>query len=350
MKNIHISKRISLYFILAGVFFLTSFITIYFIHRYLAEGSVLLDSRLLSWNVMGSIISLLALYYLADGLRLHFVIRAMGYRVPFGYIMKLVFVNIFVSNVTPLATGGGVAQVYLLSRKNVPVGDATAATSIRTILAVLILFSLTPIIIFLEPNLFNLFYSRKVIFYIPVFTLLYLGFFFMILFRTRTIAFLIFQMMRFLQRAGFISRRRFRKVFLRVSRETRRFSGGFRLFLTGRPLYVFLSFLFTCIFLLLLFSFSVVLVRGLGYSVSAPTILAFQVVVTFFMYFAPTPGAAGVAEGGYGLLFAQVVGRHDITLLTISWRFLTIYLGVLVGILIAYMDIFRSGTEIRDGQ
>jgi len=43
------------------------------------------------------------------------------------------------------------------------------------------------------------------------------------------------------------------------------------------------------------------------------TVLAFQVVVTFFMYFAPTPGAAGVAEGGYGLLFAQLVRKQDIT-------------------------------------
>lgn len=350
MRNIHISKRLSLYFLLAGVFFLISFFTIYFIHRYFAGGSILLDSRLLSPNVIAGLVALLGLYYLADGLRLHFVIRTMGYRIPFRYIMKLVFINIFVSNVTPFATGGGVAQVYFLSRKGVPVGDATAATSIRTILAALILFCLTPIIVFLEPNLFDLLYNRKVIFYIPAFTILYLGCFFMILFRTRTIRFLIFRVMKFLQRAGFISHSRFRVVFLKLSRETSRFSVGFRRFLTGRPLHVFLSVLFTCLFLLLLFSFSILLVRGLGYSVSALTILALQVVLTFFMYFAPTPGATGVAEGGYGLLFSQVVGRHDITLLIVAWRFLTIYIGVLAGILITYRDIFKTGTETRNEQ
>ena len=74
---------------------------------------------------------------------------------------------------------------------------------------------------------------------------------------------------------------------------------------------------------------------------SALTVLAFQVVVTFFMYFAPTPGAAGVAEGGYGLLFAQLVQKQDITLLTLSWRFLTIYVGVLIGIVIIYREIFN---------
>ena len=92
----------------------------------------------------------------------------------------------------------------------------------------------------------------------------------------------------------------------------------------------------------MLFSFSIVLIRALGYKVPVLTILAFQVVVTFFMYFAPTPGAAGVAEGGYGLLFAQLVHKQDIALLTLSWRFLTIYIGVLIGIFIIYREIFSG--------
>lgn len=347
MKGVHISKRMSLYFVLAGVFFLISFFTIYIVHHYLAEGTILVDSRLLSLNLIVSLFALLGLYYLADGLRMHFVIRAMGFRIPFRYIMKLVFVNIFISNVTPFATGGGVAQVYFLSRKGVPLGIATAATTIRTFLAALILFTLTPGIILLEPNLFDIFRSARILVYIVGFVVIYFSCFSVVLFRTRSFASLVFKVMRFLQLAGLISRSRFRKMYLRFAGELRRFSKGFRLFFEGPPAFVFLSFLFTGGFLLILFSFSVLLVRGLGYDVSAVTILAFQVVVTFFMYFAPTPGAAGVAEGGYGLLFSQVVSRHDITLLTVSWRFLTIYIGVLAGIVIAYREIFRGGAKVR---
>ena len=323
-----------MYFLLAGIFFLIFFCTICFIHRYVAEGRLLLDSRLLSWKVVSSLAVLLVLYYLADGTRLYFVIRAIGSHVSFRYIMKLVFVNIFVSNVTPLATGGGVAQVYFLSRKNVPIGEATAATSIRTILAMLVLFTLTPIIVFLEPNLFDLFYDRNIAFYIAGVAGLYLAAFFTVLFRTRVLKRILYVSMDFFQRRKLLSRRRFRALFMRFSRELNRFSGGFHRFFTGRPLYVFLAAVFTCFFLLLLFSFSIVLIRGLGYKIPALTILAFQVVVTFFMYFAPTPGATGVAEGGHGLLFAQLVQKQDITLLTLSWRFLTIYVGVIIGILI----------------
>ena len=59
------------------------------------------------------------------------------------------------------------------------------------------------------------------------------------------------------------------------------------------------------------------------------------------MYFTPTPGASGVAEGGYGLLFSQLVNNHDITMLTLSWRFLTVYVGVIIGILITYKEILK---------
>jgi len=76
-------------------------------------------------------------------------------------------------------------------------------------------------------------------------------------------------------------------------------------------------------------------------------VLAFQVVVTFFMYFAPTPGAAGVAEGGYGLLFSQLVQKQDITLLTLSWRFLTIYVGLVIGMFVIYREMFNHRKEDR---
>jgi len=77
------------------------------------------------------------------------------------------------------------------------------------------------------------------------------------------------------------------------------------------------------------------------------TIWSFEIVVTFFMYFTPTPCAAGLAEGGYGLLFAQLVQKNDILLLTLSWRFLTIYVGLAIGIFIIYGEIFNHRRAAR---
>ena len=344
---LHVSKRVLGYFGLAGLFFLLSFITIYFVHRIFSEGQLRLDPHLLSVHIIGGLAVLLVLYFLADGLRLYCVIRAMGFRIAFAYIVKLVFINIFVSNVTPLATGGGVVQVYFMKQKGMPIGEATAATSIRTILAALILFTLTPIIIWSEPNLFRLFFHRNLLYGITGFSCVYLTVFWVILFRIRVIKRWLFRGLYLLKTLKIVSRPQFRSLFLKVSHELDLFSDGFKRYFRVGPGWAALSVVSTALFLLLLFSFSVVLVRALGYQVPVLTVLAFQVVVTFFMYFAPTPGAAGVAEGGYGLLFAQLVQKQDITLLTLSWRFLTIYIGVLIGIFVIYREIFNRKKAVR---
>jgi len=338
---LHVSRKVTGYFGLAALFFALSFTTVYFIHRYFSEGQLRIPTGMLSAGVIGSLAVLLVLYFLADGLRLYSVIRAMGFRIAFSYIVKLVFVNIFVSNVTPMATGGGVVQVYLMNRKGMPVGEATAATSIRTILSALILFTLTPIIIWTGPNQFAMFFHRNILYGITGISCAYLAVFWVILCRIRIIKRCMFWILYFLLSINIVSRPRFRSWFLRVSRELDLLADGFKRYFRNNPGWAVLSVIFTAFFLLLLFSFSIVLVRALGYQVPVLTVLAFQVVVTFFMYFAPTPGAAGVAEGGYGLLFSQLVQTQDIAILTLAWRFLTIYVGVVIGIVVISREMFK---------
>jgi len=338
---LHVYRRVMGYFGLAVLFFTLSFTTVYFVHHYFSGGPLRIPSSLLSANVIGSLAILLVLYFLADGLRLYSVIRAMGFRIAFPYIVKLVFVNIFVSNVTPLATGGGVVQVYFMRRKGMSVGGATAATSIRTILAALILFTLTPVIIWTEPNQFRMFFHRNLLYGLTGVSCAYLAVFWMILCRIRIIKRWMFRGLYLLKAMNIVSRPRFRSWFLNFSRELDLFSDAFKHYFRNSPGWAALSIFFTALFLFLFFSFSIVLVRALGYQVPVLTVLAFQVVVTFFMYFAPTPGATGVAEGGYGLLFAQLVQRQDIALLTLAWRFLTIYVGVAIGIVVVYREVFQ---------
>lgn len=67
------------------------------------------------------------------------------------------------------------------------------------------------------------------------------------------------------------------------------------------------------------------------------------VATTFVMYFAPTPGASGVAEGVFGLVFAGIVTASHLVLVTLAWRFLTVYLGMLVGIVITVHETTVSG-------
>ncbi|WP_457554156.1 lysylphosphatidylglycerol synthase transmembrane domain-containing protein [Desulfobacula sp.] len=228
-----------------------------------------------------------------------------------------------------------------MKQKGMPIGEATAATSIRTLLAALMLFTLTPIIVWTRPGLFHTFLHKNLLYGITGVSCVYLVVFWIILFRIKMIKRFIYRGLYALNFVKIVSQPRFRSVFLKVSHELDLFSDGFKRYFTGSPRWASLSVFTTALFLLLLFSFSVILIRAFGYQVPFLTVLAFQVVVTFFMYFAPTPGATGVAEGGYGLLFAQLVPAGDIMMLTLFWRFLTIYIGVVIGIFVVYKEIFN---------
>lgn len=345
-----IYKRILRYFGLAGIFFLVSLSSIYFVYRVFSERQIRINPDLFSAHVIIILVILIILYFLADGMRLYCVIRAMGSRIPFRYIIKLVFINIFISNVTPLATGGGIVQVYFMNQKGIPLGKATAATLIRTMLAALILFTLTPIIILAEPNLFRIFFHHNLFYIIAVVSSVYIAILWLILFQIGIVKRCLLWIIKLFKSLHLISGRRYRHLYLELSHELDLFSKSFRSYFSYSPMWAILSFLCTALYLFLLFSFSYVLIDELGYNVHLFTVLAFQVVVTFFMYFAPTPGATGVAEGGYGLLFAQLVQKQDIAMLTLAWRTLTIYIGVLIGIVIIYREFLTAKRRPGNGK
>ena len=82
---------------------------------------------------------------------------------------------------------------------------------------------------------------------------------------------------------------------------------------------------------------------GLGSPVDYPLILALMLVNTFIMYFAPTPGAAGIAEGVFAILFSTLAGSGELLILVLGWRFLTVHLGMLIGVPITLYALGRKG-------
>jgi hypothetical protein len=46
-------------------------------------------------------------------------------------------------------------------------------------------------------------------------------------------------------------------------------------------------------------------------------------------------------------LFSQLVQKQDIAPLTLAWRFLTIYVGVVIGIVVMYREMFTRKKEDR---
>jgi len=105
---------------------------------------------------------------------------------------------------------------------------------------------------------------------------------------------------------------------------------------------VCLSILFTALFLLSLFSFPALLMHSLGYTVDYVVSLGLLVVTTFVMYFSPTPGASGISEGVFGSFFRDILSGNHLVLVTLSWRFLTIYLGMIIGLIVLQRELIKD--------
>ena len=324
------------------IFILMTAVGLYAVYDQFAGRSFSVDTRLLSPGTLLAVGALLLVYFAADGLRLYYTLRSLGHKVPLSVITRLVFINLFFSNVTPMATGGGFAQIWYLQNHGVPLGRATAATTIRTVLAVIFIFSLTPFFLLTLDAFKGESLAGDLGPVLAVLILLYLGFFLVVLFRTRWLIGPLSGFLRLLRRPHLLSSHRHRHWQFKARREMLRFSVSFGDYLQGPRLFVGLSVLFTFLFLLSLFSFPALLIWALDYDVDYLVSLGLLVVTTFVMYFSPTPGASGISEGVFGSFFRDTLGSGHLLLVTVAWRFVTIYLGMLIGLIILQKELFAK--------
>ena len=315
---------------------------LYAVYDLFAERTLTFDARLIAPGTLLSVAGLLLVYFISDGLRLYFTLRALGHRLPLPAMFRLVFINLFFSNITPMATGGGFAQIWFLSQHGVPVGRATAATTIRTVLAVLFIFSLTPVFLLTLKSLDGNSIVGDIGPALAFLIVLYLGFFLVLLFRTRWLIGPLTRLLRTARRLHLISERRHRRWQFKARREMLRLSRSFGDYLRGAPVFVWLSILFTAIFFLSPFSFPALLMHSLDYSVDYVMSVGLLVVTTFVMYFSPTPGASGISEGVFGSFFRDILSGNHLILVIVCWRLLTIYLGMIIGLVVLQKELVAN--------
>lgn len=323
----------------AALFLLLTLAVFWGLAGFLGEGVPRVDPRLLELRSLGLIGLFLTIYFLADGLRLHFVLRTLDAPVSFRQVMPLVFVNIFFSNITPMATGGGFAQIYYLQRRGVPVGLAAAATTIRTILAMLAIFIAAPVFLIGAPAVDLAGGSGALVSSIAVVIALYLAGFLVVLLRPEWLLRILDGALALLVQARLMEPDRRRRWIDALGRESASFAQGFRRFLSGPKRHSVAAALSTLLFLFTLFAMPALLMALLGQDPDWLTVVGTLSVVTFLMYFAPSPGGAGFSELAFAGLMAGQIDPPQLVLVIFAWRFLTIYLGMAIGAVVSVVAL-----------
>jgi glycosyltransferase 2 family protein len=338
------------YIFLLLLFFFISYLSLVAVYHIASDQTSFLSLRIFSMDLFCKIIVLLLVYFAADVLRFFYVLKAINVTIPMKYMIRLAFVNIFVSNITPSATGGGVAQIYLLNKKGVSLGAATAGSSIRTALPIMFFTICTPIILIFDRNLRQVFPNQEFGIYVAVmiaFDLLIIWVVVGLTRRPERIVQIIVRIRVHFERKNVKKEGKIIKLLDKLIDETARFSEHFMMYIHGDKRYVLLSILFTLLFLFSLFLFPYFLIEDLNSNVSLFDVVFSQIVITAVMYFAPTPGAAGIAEAAFVAMFSKYVSHSDIVSLTFAWRLCTIYIGVIIGLVIFYVEIMKKHEKLE---
>jgi uncharacterized protein (TIRG00374 family) len=275
-------------------------------------------------------------------MRFYYILKSLNIAIPAKLIIKISFLNIFVSNITPSATGGGFIQIYYLNKYGVNIGDATAATTIRTAITIVFFIIAVPITLLTEKNLRNIPYHFSIIAYTIIVTFCYILFIVFTVYKSRLFKKIIYVTLRKLRKKRLISNKYFKKFSTFFLREASIYAYSMLDFIKTTPHYTILSVIFSALFLFSSFTFSVILIKALGYDMPVSTIIGYQILITFIMYFAPTPGSSGIAEGAYSFIFSSFIKHSDIAVLTAAWRFFTIYVGMIIGLFIFYFGIIKD--------
>lgn len=265
-----------------------------------------------------------------DGSRLMHLVHISHEDITLGQAVQVVFGNYFLALLTPGATGGAVAQLMFLRHAGVPTGKATVLVFVRTVVSILFLILCLPFIFMHDshilPGVSNVKLAAISVAAFLIIMLLILGI------KSNLLNHLAVKIARKLSSSK-------RKAFLKSYRDTQ---NAVRL-LYASPWAMLLVFLESGLSLIAIYAIVPCLLLGLGVTdADWYAVMGKMIFLNMLLYFMPTPGGSGIAEGGFVLLFTNIVPAGTVGVVAVCWRFIAEYIPFLIGFYYT-IKVFGSG-------
>ena len=264
------------------------------------------------------VVFLIAIGIYFDALRLIRLSAVSGEKVPLSLALRVVFGNYFMALLTPGAAGGAVIQVLFLKRAGMPTGKATVVVLIRTILSILFLLVCLPVVFFYDPQILPWFDRDGIV----QAALLLVGL---------TIAGMLAMRTRMADRLAVIIVKRlpvrWRFRLMKVYCDMR----GALALMSSSPCAMGRALLESAVSLLALYAMVPVLFAGMGSEMDWIQAMGRMIFLNLLLYFAPTPGGAGVAEGLFLGSFQAFFPLGTVGIVAVAWRIFAEYLPACVG-------------------
>lgn len=273
-----------------------------------------------SWSILLALATVTLGLFL-DGSRLMHLVHLSGEDISFYEAVQVVFGNYFLAMLFPGAAGGAVAQLMFLRRAGVPTGKATVLVFVRTILSILFLFVCLPFVFvhdrtILPKNLNQFFF----VFFVTIILLVIL------------VLSGLHQKL-FANLSVYIAKRlspHRRQQFISIYRSAH---SAVKM-LIASPIKMLLIFLESGLSLLAIYAIVPSLMLGLGIDLTEINwycVMGRMIFLNLLLYFTPTPGGSGIAEGGFIFLFSEFLPAGTVGIMAVSWRLIAEYIPFALG-------------------
>ena len=314
----------------------------------------------LQWRYLFWLLLFLPIETFAAGLRIWVISRVLQPGVSLWTCLKAEWANLGLAMLTPSQTGGGVGQIYMLSRGGLKLGTALTVSLISFLgsMVVLLFIGIYSLLIAKVDHLSVLFQGALFIFFL-IFALLILA-----LCWPGSLRLVISGICRGMQKI--CSKNHSRKNIglapnsriKRLTNHLHNFSEKLidlcymhqvnmrRLFSHNKA-----SFLWVCllsiVFMLARSIMAFLCLGFLGIQTSGLfDIIETQLSLIFLIYFAPTPGSSGLAEGASMLLMDGTMPIGFAPYYNLLWRCSTLYLPAIAGLLFLSWSIMQDTRKV----
>jgi len=291
-------------------------------------------------SLLGVVLAISAGMYF-DSLRLIRLGEIAGHRIFLGAAVRVVFGNYFMAMLTPGATGGALIQVLFLKKAGIPTGSATVVVLARTILSIFFLLVCLPVVFYYDPAILPWFDRDGIV--RAALLMVGLAVIGMVTLRTG-----LADRLAVVTLKRFPVRWRFR--LMKVYRDMR----SALVLMSASPAAVGRAFVESGLSLLSLYAMVPVLFAGLGVSSDWLLVMGRMIFLNLLLYFAPTPGGAGVAEGLFITSFKGLLPLGMVGITAVAWRVFAEYLPACIGgyftMKVFGISLFSPEKSIRKGE
>lgn len=248
-------------------------------------------------------------FILSESVILHYLMRTLGTRAPFGHCCLYSFIGFFYSCITPSASGGQPMQILAMRRDRIPVAVSTVVLAVVTITYKLVLVLIGCVVLIVRP--------RGLMQYLdPVESVMYLGLvlnvvciaaIFLLIFDPHAVRLIVSHGLSLMNRIRPL--RNSDKRTARVERIIGQYQGSAD-YLRSHPHVIAHVFVITLIQRVLLF-----LVAWFTYQAfrltqhSLPLIVTLQAMISVAADMLPLPGGMGVSENLFLEIFTPIFGE-----------------------------------------